>query len=130
MQQAEVGQHIPADQHLVPLAPQRQRARGVPRDLQHLEPRHDVAFPQDTSDRVGSDRQQGALEPVAPRSAESIDPARADLGEGSGEGRMGLPTVTQKERTIQVAAGTAANTPEREPLEDSSRPLACAGVAA
>jgi hypothetical protein len=43
---------------------------------------------------------------------------------------MGLPTVTKKERTIQVAAGTAANTPEREPLEDSSRPLAYAGVAA
>jgi hypothetical protein len=43
---------------------------------------------------------------------------------------MGLPTVTQKERTNQVAAGTAATTPEREPLEHSSRPLACAGLAA
>jgi hypothetical protein len=34
------------------------------RDLQDLEPGHDVAFPQGTSDRVGSDRQQGALDPV------------------------------------------------------------------
>ncbi len=29
---------------------------------------------------MGSDRRQGALEPVEPRSAESVDPARANLG--------------------------------------------------
>jgi len=50
------------------------------RDLQHLEPPDEVAFPQGPGDRVGGHRRQSPLEPVGQGRAVGVDPAAGDRG--------------------------------------------------
>jgi hypothetical protein len=57
----EVREDVAADQHPVPMPPERKRAGRVPRDLQDLEAFNDIAFRQCLGDRVSSDWQQGPL---------------------------------------------------------------------
>jgi hypothetical protein len=47
----EVGEHVAADQHPVPLAPERKLAGRVPRHLKDLEAFNDIAFRQSLGDR-------------------------------------------------------------------------------
>ncbi len=132
--QAEVGQHVAADQHPAPLAPERQRARRVPGDLQHLEPFHHVAFPQGAADRVGGDRQQGALEPVAPRRAVAVDPAAADGGGVAGAApQRQIEGVAQPGRAagvVEVGMGehVGGELPARQLLGEAAAAPAHPGV--
>ncbi len=75
--EVHVAEDVPHDQHAIGLAPEGDVSDGVPRGLQHREPRDLIALPQRACDGVGGSGPHALLQPIQPAGGLGVfDPPR------------------------------------------------------